>query len=407
MSNAARPSALDPEIARRLKRDDAGLFPAVAQQHDTGEVLMVGWMDDEALHRTLSTGRCTYWSRSRQEYWVKGDTSGHQQWVKSVSLDCDGDTVLVRVDQVGAACTPATAPASTPAAWRPWWPIAPSQSPRMADPAPAAATPAAAARPRRQFVLMLLLGAAGAGLALLAVRQGWARAVYHEPRPLPSHSITVTGQDLVPAAGALALAGLACLAAIIATRGVLRRAAGAVLALCGVGAVVAASGSLSAARIIAAASSKVSSAASVASGGSGSTTGGTSSGSSAGAVVTGNSSVHTVLLGVPWRVAIFAGAAAIIAAGLLTVWRSARWPVMSGRYERQAGPAGSGHPGRPARPSPVPAARSAQLDQAALWDSISRGDDPTLAPEPTGSTGSTGSTGTTEASGTTGGPTAR
>ena len=64
---------------------------------------MVGWMDDEALHRTLTTGRCTYWSRSRQEYWVKGDTSGHQQWVKSVALDCDGDTLLVKVDQVGAA----------------------------------------------------------------------------------------------------------------------------------------------------------------------------------------------------------------------------------------------------------------------------------------------------------------
>jgi len=104
MSDAVRPSQLDPEIARRLKRDDAGLIPAVAQQHDTGEVLMVGWMDDEALHRTLTTGRCTYWSRSRQEYWVKGDTSGHQQWVKSVALDCDGDTILVQVDQIGAAC---------------------------------------------------------------------------------------------------------------------------------------------------------------------------------------------------------------------------------------------------------------------------------------------------------------
>jgi phosphoribosyl-AMP cyclohydrolase len=104
MSTAAQPSALDPEIARRLKRDDAGLFPAVAQQHDTVEVRMVGWMDDEALHRTLTTGRCTYWSRSRQEYWVKGETSGHQQWVKSVALDCDGDALVVRVDQVGAAC---------------------------------------------------------------------------------------------------------------------------------------------------------------------------------------------------------------------------------------------------------------------------------------------------------------
>ena len=79
-----------------------GLFPAVAQQWDTGEVLMVGWMDDEALHRTLTTGRCTYWSRSRREYWVKGETSGHLQRVKSVALDCDGDTVLVKVDQVGA-----------------------------------------------------------------------------------------------------------------------------------------------------------------------------------------------------------------------------------------------------------------------------------------------------------------
>jgi len=65
---------------------------------------MLGWMDDEALHRTLTTGRCTYWSRSRREYWVKGDTSGHFQHVKSVALDCDADTVLVKVDQIGAAC---------------------------------------------------------------------------------------------------------------------------------------------------------------------------------------------------------------------------------------------------------------------------------------------------------------
>jgi phosphoribosyl-AMP cyclohydrolase len=99
-----RPSALDPEVAARLKRDDAGLVCAVVQQHDSGEVLMVGWMDDEALHRTLTSGRVTFWSRSRQEYWRKGDTSGHVQHVRSVALDCDGDAVLVRVDQVGAAC---------------------------------------------------------------------------------------------------------------------------------------------------------------------------------------------------------------------------------------------------------------------------------------------------------------
>lgn len=102
--NGAMSVSLDPSIAERLKRDADGLFPAVAQQYDTGEVLMLAWMDDEALHRTLTTGRATYYSRSRGEYWAKGDTSGHVQYVKTVALDCDGDTVLVRVDQIGAAC---------------------------------------------------------------------------------------------------------------------------------------------------------------------------------------------------------------------------------------------------------------------------------------------------------------
>ena len=95
---------LDPRIADRLERNDAGLVAAVVQQHDTGEVLMLGWMDDEALRRTLTEGRVTFWSRSRREYWRKGDTSGHVQHVRSVALDCDGDALLVRVDQVGAAC---------------------------------------------------------------------------------------------------------------------------------------------------------------------------------------------------------------------------------------------------------------------------------------------------------------
>ncbi|HEY2167746.1 MAG TPA: phosphoribosyl-AMP cyclohydrolase [Jatrophihabitantaceae bacterium] len=101
---SAVPSQLDPAVASRLKRDAAGLLAAVVQQFDTGEVLMVGWMDDEALHRTLTSGRATYWSRSRQQYWVKGEGSGHVQYVKSVALDCDGDALLVQVDQVGPAC---------------------------------------------------------------------------------------------------------------------------------------------------------------------------------------------------------------------------------------------------------------------------------------------------------------
>jgi phosphoribosyl-AMP cyclohydrolase len=99
-----RVTSLDPAIADRLTRNDAGLLPAIVQQHDTGEVLMLAWMDDEALHRTLTTGRATYWSRSRQEYWVKGETSGHRQHVKEVRLDCDGDTLLLKVDQEGVAC---------------------------------------------------------------------------------------------------------------------------------------------------------------------------------------------------------------------------------------------------------------------------------------------------------------
>ena len=81
-----------------------GLLPAIIQQEGTREVLMLGWMDREAMRRTLSEGRVTFWSRSRQEYWRKGDTSGHAQYVRSAALDCDADTLLVTVEQVGAAC---------------------------------------------------------------------------------------------------------------------------------------------------------------------------------------------------------------------------------------------------------------------------------------------------------------
>lgn len=97
-------SSLDPAIADRLTRNADGLVCAVVQDATSAEVLMVAWMDDEALHRTLTEGRATYWSRSRQEYWRKGDTSGNVQYVRSVAIDCDGDALLVRVHQVGPAC---------------------------------------------------------------------------------------------------------------------------------------------------------------------------------------------------------------------------------------------------------------------------------------------------------------
>lgn len=87
-----------------VRFDDDGLVPVVVQQWDTGEVLMVAWMDAEALRRTRESGRATYWSRSRQEYWVKGETSGNTQAVREIRTDCDGDTLLLLVDQTGVAC---------------------------------------------------------------------------------------------------------------------------------------------------------------------------------------------------------------------------------------------------------------------------------------------------------------
>ncbi|GAA4679385.1 phosphoribosyl-AMP cyclohydrolase [Gordonia humi] len=96
--------ALPEELAAKLKRGPDGLFAAIAQERETGTVLMLAWMDDEALERTLATRKGTYYSRSRQQYWVKGETSGHTQYVHDVRLDCDGDALLLIVDQIGPAC---------------------------------------------------------------------------------------------------------------------------------------------------------------------------------------------------------------------------------------------------------------------------------------------------------------
>ena len=87
-----------------LQFTQEGLIPAIAQQFDTGEVLMMAWMNKDSLTETIATGRVCYWSRSRGTFWRKGDTSGHIQLVKSVHLDCDGDTILLKIDQHGAAC---------------------------------------------------------------------------------------------------------------------------------------------------------------------------------------------------------------------------------------------------------------------------------------------------------------
>lgn len=92
------------EIVDGITFDGAGLVPAIIQEESTGTVLMLGYMDGEAVRRTLTEGRVTFWSRSRQEYWRKGDTSGNRQYVRAAALDCDADALLVKVDQVGPAC---------------------------------------------------------------------------------------------------------------------------------------------------------------------------------------------------------------------------------------------------------------------------------------------------------------
>jgi phosphoribosyl-AMP cyclohydrolase len=92
------------EAIEELRFDERGLIPAVVQEEGSGEVLMVAWMNEEAVRRTLASGRTWFWSRSRGRLWRKGDTSGHVQHVRAVLYDCDADTLLVRVHQVGAAC---------------------------------------------------------------------------------------------------------------------------------------------------------------------------------------------------------------------------------------------------------------------------------------------------------------
>jgi phosphoribosyl-AMP cyclohydrolase len=91
-------------VLEQLKFNEAGLIPAIIQEHSTGRVLMMGWMNRESLKQTIDSGRTVFWSRSRQKFWVKGETSGHIQKVKALAFDCDGDALLIQVDQTGAAC---------------------------------------------------------------------------------------------------------------------------------------------------------------------------------------------------------------------------------------------------------------------------------------------------------------
>jgi len=251
--------------------------------------------------------------------------------------------------------------------------------------------------PQHELLPVLLLGLAGAGMVLLAMRQGWAHVTTTAPKPLPASTTTVAGQALVPAADALAVAAVASLAAVLATRRVLRRITGIVLAGFGAGIAVAVSVGISPADVLAAAA-----------GTSGPSTG-TGAGAGAGSVTSGGPSAsagvpltgfpgHAALAALPWRGVAMAGALAVIAAGALVTWRADRLPVMSSRYDRQAGPAGpaSSAPAgsapagsapagsapagsAPAGSAPAPGEQKRGGDSAAMWESLSRGQDPTAA----------------------------
>lgn len=259
--------------------------------------------------------------------------------------------------------------------------------------------------PRHELVALLLLGAAGAGLVLLSMRQGWAVVTTAAPKPLPASVVTDSGSSLVPYADALAIAALACLAAVIATKRVLRRITGILLAAAGASLAVAVSAGASASAAIAAAAGPVGPATGAGAGtAAGSATG---AGSKSGPVAPAVSGfgAHVAFHAGGWQALAVAGSLAIVAAGVLVTWRSGRLPEMSGRYDPPAasarggaapvGPAGAASAGgevgpvaaadvgEPAGPKPAdsgarPAARAA-LDAAAIWESLSRGEDPTSA----------------------------
>ncbi|HUZ23369.1 MAG TPA: Trp biosynthesis-associated membrane protein [Streptosporangiaceae bacterium] len=276
--------------------------------------------------------------------------------------------------------------------------------------------------PRRELVAVLLSGAAGAGLVFLAMRQGWAQVRTAVPAPLPSSVITDSGQSLVPYADALAIAALASLAAVLATRRTARRATGGLLAVLGIGIAAAVSFGVTAAAAVAAATGNIGPGSGAGTTAGSATEGGSQSGSIVPAVAGFHS--HAVLTAAGWQAMAIVGALAIVVAGVLVIWRAERLPVMSSKYESPTGtgaadrnstgragtrlassaPNGAApdsahlgdahsdgayvngaHPdnadldaANPIGPAPSAVVPSdAAGDAASMWESLSRGEDPT------------------------------
>jgi uncharacterized membrane protein (TIGR02234 family) len=227
---------------------------------------------------------------------------------------------------------------------------------------------------RRALALTLLLAAVGAGIAFLATRQGWAQVRTTPPRPLPASTQSVTGSAMVPYADALVVAGLACLAAILATKRLWRRASGMLLAIIGAG-LAASAFAVSKAAAIAAVAATIGPASNP---GDGSVTAG-SGGASAAVPDVLSGSPHVTIGAAGWQTLVVAGAALMIAAGILVAWKPGRLAVMSSKYDAPAGPAAARqHPGQ-AQAAPAGGAQEAgqPADSASIWEALSRGDDPT------------------------------
>jgi uncharacterized membrane protein (TIGR02234 family) len=263
------------------------------------------------------------------------------------------------------------------------------------------------AHSRRELAGLLLVGAAGAGVVLLASRQGLATVIVRPPRPLPATVTELSAQDLRPAIAALAVAALASLAAVLATRGLLRRLTGLITIALGAGIALLAAESVTAAAARAAAGRSGASPAGGSGAGTaaGSVTAGTGSGGSGGVGSLTGFGSHVELGGSAWRAMMVAGAALIVLAGLIGLIRARRLPAMSGRYERPSGAAAAtagqaaapgpaaADPTGPAGPdgSSIPAGHAGPAGQresgrarpapASMWESLSAGTDPTAWPE--------------------------
>jgi Tryptophan-associated transmembrane protein (Trp_oprn_chp) len=228
--------------------------------------------------------------------------------------------------------------------------------------------PSAAGRPAREYALVLAVAAAGALLVLLSAHQGWARVVTASPAPIPGSTVTVSGQAVVPLAGALAVASLAGLAAVIATRGLARRLVGVFLAASGALTVLLVSARVSSAAVLAAAHGVT-----VSQAGSATAGGGPAGSSGQPGVFPGGGSpgvsaaAHVMMASFPWRPLAAVGGLAVLAAGIVVAWRGPRWPAMSSRYSNTGG-----------------GERQPVADSASLWESLSRGVDPTEQPGPAG-----------------------